>query len=341
MNKRLAKVVLGALHSLFGDERGSLIESVVSMTLFGLVGTMLMGALTLGLESSGTARHESVALLLARSQIESIKEQDYAEPISYTTIDSPDEDYVITIGGSVLDPGYLEQIDIVVAYPGGDVALSAYKVNHIPPIYAQTSIAISDPDCPAGKTCLQYHMHNNPTPPVGDTASQANLPLNTTASPAYLRFDYDTDTNPASDAGVSISEKGTINTTDLKKYRNWRTGPLAADMNIDGEIEVHLWAATKDFQVNKRGHVIVHIRSWDGSSFTSIANASLVVNDWMAGFEDFVPVSLLMTGISHTIDAGDQLDVRLLVGSQTQTSEMQFMYDFIDFNASVFIQTTP
>lgn len=342
MIERLRRSLRRSCRALLSDGRGAtLVESIVSVSLFGLIGTMLLGALTLGLQGAGSAQHESVALLLARSQIESIKEQDYAEPISYTTVTVPDEDYVITVGGSVLDAGYLEQIDVVVGYPGGDVALSAYKVNHFPPIHAETSIAISDPDCPIGKTCLQYYLHNNPTPPVGDTTAQADLPMDATSTPAFLRYNYDTNVNPSNDVGISVLENGTISTTNLARYRNWRTDPLSADMHIDGEVEVHLWGGTKDFQVNKSGEVIVYLRSWDGATYTSIATATLLVNDWMAGFEDFVPVSLLMSGIDHTVSAGDQLDLRLVVGKNTQTNEMWFMYDFIDFDAAMYIQTTP
>ena len=103
------------MHTDFDDQRGfTLIEVIVSLVLFGLVSTMLVSVLTLGVSSTSSASQSSSGLQIARSQLESIKQQAYVEPISYATVTVPDDDFVITIGGTVLEVGFLEQIDVTV-----------------------------------------------------------------------------------------------------------------------------------------------------------------------------------------------------------------------------------
>ena len=61
----------------------------------------------------------------------------------------------------------------------------------------------------------------------------------------------------------------------------------------------------------------------------------------MAGFEDFVPYSLTIPAVDFTVPNGDMLDLRLVVGSGVQTGEMWFMYDFVDFPMTMYLETIP
>ena len=216
--------------------------------------------------------------------------------------------------------------------------LTAYKVNHIPPILATAPIAAPEPPCPAGKTCTTYYLHNSPTPPVGETEAQPDLPMDTTSRVAFQRFNYDDDRDDRD--GLAVRKGGTVNTGDLKKYQNWRSTPaFATDFHIQGDLELHLWGASNKFKENREGEVEVFVRDWDGSSYTDIASASLFEPDWQAGFTDFIVVVLRMPGVDHVVPAGHQLDLRLVVGDDTETPNMWFMYDYIEFDSKLFVQS--
>lgn len=105
----------------------------IAAAVLGLITAGLVGALILGAKGTDSASFRSTALQLAESQVESIKAQAYAEPIAYSTVTPPSSDFRISIGGSVLTAGTLEEITVTVTHPEGSLALTAYKVNHVPP----------------------------------------------------------------------------------------------------------------------------------------------------------------------------------------------------------------
>ncbi|MEE8517600.1 MAG: hypothetical protein V3S98_00565, partial [Dehalococcoidia bacterium] len=228
-------------------------------------------------------------------------------------------------------------IDVTVSYPSGKTELSGYKVNNFPPVLADSPLGLLPPDCPVGKDCFTYFLHNNPTPPVGDTASQTDLPMDTTSSPAFIRYIYDTDED--TDVGRAIRKGGDLSTTDLGKYQNWRTGAFGGDFHICGDVELQLWSASDGFIQARRGEIEVFLRDFDGATFTEIAGQAFSKNDWQEGFDDFTVVKVVLTGLDYTVASGNSLDMRLVVGSGTQTPLMWFMYDFIDFDSKLFVET--
>jgi len=65
------------------------------------------------------------------------------------------------------------------------------------------------------------YLHNNPTPPVGDTSAQADLPLSYTVPTATALYNYDTD-NDADPGRMIKKDIGGVTQSDLDKYQNWR-----------------------------------------------------------------------------------------------------------------------
>lgn len=340
MNERLSHILRRSARVVLRDNRGfTLIEVVAALVLFGLVGTMVVSVLTLGISSTGSARSESRGLQIARSQLESIKVQDYSESISYATVTTPDSDYVITIDGSILDPGMLQQVDVRVDFPEGFTELSTYKVNHFPPILADSPLAAPDPECPVGRECVSYYLHNNPTPPTTATTSQANLPMTTVSSPAFVRYDYDSDIDTAE--GRSIDKNGTINEASIAQYQNWRTSSFPGDVHINGDVTLQLWAASDSFQQNRRGEVTAFLRDYNGLSYTEIASATVFKVDWQEGLEDFTVETLTFSTVDYTVVGGNSLELKIVVGSQTQTPDMWFMWDFVDFDSKLIVTKEP
>lgn len=318
-------------------------EMTVAVALLGTAVITLVSTLTVAFRGSGVVSARNTALQLARSQIESVKDQPYAEPIAYSTNTPPSQEYAISVSGTVLQAGYLERIDVSVSYPERNnrtatTTLSAYKVNHLPPILADKPLPPPAPECPAGATCFAYFLHNNPSPPTGNTSSQPDLPMDATSRFAYDTFNYDQ--NRDDDAGLLIRRGGSgASEADPAKFQSWRTtSPFAGDFHVQGQVEVHIWSAIRNFNQHKNGEVRVFLRRWTGSAYVEIANASVAEPGWQGGFDNFVLAQVLIPGVDHTVPAGQFLEVKVLVGSGAN-DDMWFMYDNVDFESRVYVPT--
>ena len=151
----------------------------MALALIGLVLTVFLSALALGNRGSDNLAHKSTALQLARSQIESIKGQPYAEPIAYRPVPLPSDDFSVDISGLILQPGSLQEVRVVVTYPEGSLELSAYKAKDVPP-----------PPCsPSSRSQRLPPSRPRMTTPANPTRTPVSLtrtPANPTRTPASL-----------------------------------------------------------------------------------------------------------------------------------------------------------
>ena len=98
----------------------------------------------------------------------------------------------------------------------------------------------------AEKTC---YLHNDPTPPTGDTISHLVLPMDGTEPSATTLYNYDTDRDAA--AGLLIEKGGSgPGEADPVLHQAWRTSPLGSDLGITGDVSIDFWSALVDFQLS-------------------------------------------------------------------------------------------
>ena len=193
--------------------------------------------------------------------------------------------------------------------------------------YSNEASAI--PNC-AGRI---WYLHNNPTPPVGDTASQANLSLDLAAPTAATLYNYDTDRD--SSEGRFIDKGGSGATeTDLGKHQAWRTAALTNGGCLVGSVTFNFWAAIKDYGDGKEGEVVVYLRDYNGSSYTEIGNGTEFRADWQSGSGSFVQATITITGLNYTIAAGNMLEVKVIVGGSSGDS-MWFAYDTTSYTTNL------
>ena len=126
MNERFSHILRKSALAVLRNSRGfTLIEIVVATAIIATAGTGLIGALVFGLSGTQESEDRTIALRLAQSQIDSIRTEPYTEPVSaYPTLVPPNEDFTITVTGAVLDPEFLQQIDVRVDHPDGAAELS-------------------------------------------------------------------------------------------------------------------------------------------------------------------------------------------------------------------------
>ncbi len=170
-----------------------------------------------------------------------------------------------------------------------------------------------------------YYLHDNPTPPTGDRAAQATLPMNGTAPTAAILYNYDTDFD--SDAGRKLQKTPLgLSETELSKHQVWRSGAVTGDLAITGDVTIDLWAGTISFDQDKLGVVTVYLRDYDGATHQEIGQGSVYVADWQAGSSTFVKRSIIIPEVSYTVSSGDELDVFVVVENQA-AGDMWFAYD--------------
>ena len=173
------------------------------------------------------------------------------------------------------------------------------------------------------------HLHNNPTPPTGNTRMQHPLPMDADAPTATTLFNYDSDRD--SRAGRLIQKGGSATTTDGTKFQNWRTQTFGQDVDIEGDVTFEFWSAMKDFKTDKRGHVVAYLM--DGSTVIASASVNPTTN-WQGGSLTWVEKSVTFTGVNDTIAAGSFLQLRVVVGNRS-SDDMWFAYDTASFQSTL------
>lgn len=177
---------------------------------------------------------------------------------------------------------------------------------------------------PATPTTL-YYLHNNPTPPMGDTSRQSTLPLGETVTTATTLYQYGT---PNNNPGLLLkgSELGLAEAT-ADKFQIWQTSALTDGLTIQGDVLVDIWAGIRNFQNDTSGAMTVYLRDFDGSGYTEIANGSIFAEDWQKGSGTFVAQTIMIPDVDYTLSAGHQLEARFIVDTIKASKDMWLAYD--------------
>ena len=113
------------------SEKGmSLIETVVSLGLLGIISVAFLGALSTSSSSRLIADEHATARILAESQMESIKKQTYS--FSYDPVPIPENypGYSAVVNIDNMRNGNIQKIPITVRHRNKDVTtLESYKTN--------------------------------------------------------------------------------------------------------------------------------------------------------------------------------------------------------------------
>ena len=181
----------------------------------------------------------------------------------------------------------------------------------------------------SAETC--YYIHNNPMPPTGATSSQASLPL--TTGPALEETLYNYDQNRDAQPGLLIVKGGADeNESGSTKHQVWRTGTLTSSLAMVGTVTMDFWSAIKDFALDTTGAVTFYLRDYDGSGHAEIANGTVSEADWQGGASNFVAKTLSIASVNYTVSAGNQLELKLIVGAASG-DDMWFAYDATGYPA--------
>jgi hypothetical protein len=226
----------------------------------------------------------------------------------------------------VIDPG--EEAIIAVNFSPGVWASSANLVS----LTTDTgNVATIDF---AGQSACRYYLHNNLSPPTGNTNQQANLTADGTFPGQTTLYNYDQYRDAS--AGPLIVKGGSgAGESDLTKYQDWRTGALGEDLKLSGTVRVHLWAAVKSFSTSATGSVTVYLRDFNGATSTEIANSTLTAGPWDAAASGtWVPKTVSIAAVNYAVPAGNRLEVKLIVDTAAG-ADMHFAFDTTSYPSTL------
>ena len=178
-------------------------------------------------------------------------------------------------------------------------------------------------------------LHNNPTPPMMDTASQAVLPMDHEMPSAVPQLTtlYNFDTNRDGDPGLLLVKSSNgLSETNPIKFQIWRTGVLSSPLAINGDVLVDLWASLSPPNPQEIGVILAYLRDFDGVGYTEIANGAVYARDWQSGSASFVERIALISNLDYTVPAGHELELRVIV-DENSGQDMLLAYDIATFTA--------
>lgn len=229
-----------------------------------------------------------------------------------------------TNGTGVVDTG-----NVVTDATINVIAVWTLAVNEAGGTVAITATATSGADAAVAKTAtdtltigsgnfLELSLHDEPTPPTSDQASESNLSMNDSAPTAATLYKYSTD-HYTGRPGRFIDRKNTDHTeTDKRHMANW-VFQLPATTTFQGNAEVSLWVAMKDFACDKTPELRLYLREKNsrstgtGTQFASAAVSSPPQGSTECGFRQ-VTVTL---PVDRTIDKNKWLELKVTVAEST------------------------
>lgn len=172
-----------------------------------------------------------------------------------------------------------------------------------------------------------FYLHNSPTPPTGWTNAQAILPMNPAAPTATTLTNYAANLDGNDGVTGRFIDKTTrgLNERDRQKVQAWRTAASVSDLVINADLQLHLWAKMKAPGKNVRLRAFLS-ECTTATSCTHFATLDMPTSTdaLHAGFQRH---ALSAAGVSHTIEAGNRLELRVVMLAVPDSDPAYLGYD--------------
>lgn len=171
-------------------------------------------------------------------------------------------------------------------------------------------------------TPTTWYLHNNPTPPTGNTTAQFNLALSPTVPTAATLLNYDT--NCDGRAGRSIVRgSGLVTEATVCRFATWLSPVLTEARTLNGRATLEVWAR-KTAAGGANPTLRAFLRVFDPATSTYLelgaANETVAAN----ATQPWVDLDLSWTLASVTIPAGRRIEVRLVATGGNRNVEIAY-----------------
>lgn len=186
-----------------------------------------------------------------------------------------------------------------------------------------------------------FFLHNNPTPPVGDTVAQADLVMDGSAPTATTLYNYDTnhDSYPGRELR-KVKRGGEIDEDDPRRFQDWLSPVFAATATVDGRSTLHISAAAGGFNTDQLVAVTAWIFDYDpvGSSDTLIVSRSVAA---ITSAADWLQLALHFRPTEYEIPAGHRLRLKVQIDGVSLTVDNMIAYDTVEHMSLLSVPIRP
>jgi hypothetical protein len=175
-----------------------------------------------------------------------------------------------------------------------------------------------------------YYLHNNPTPPTGNTTAQANLTATTTPSTQATLYNYDTNCDNRTGRLLTRLNPPTPGNTTTCYYVNWRlpAQTTALTLAAGSTVTADVWSAVNAGQANRTGSIIAYLRDYNPGPRTYVEIANATYTGTYAAGRTFYERPIAITLVSaYTLAVGHQLELKLESPRATSQNNMMVAYD--------------
>lgn len=171
-----------------------------------------------------------------------------------------------------------------------------------------------------------FFLHDHPTPPTGDSSSRPSLGMDEFAPTATTLYNYDDDRDAF--PGLLLQRGSGLSETDPAKYQEWRSGPGASPLTINGTATVQIYTAMKDFATGNAASITAGLYDCNGAgtSCSLIASGTLSLDPWPA---TWTRVAIDLGTVDHTFRGGRRMTLKLAV-LDTSDDDLWIAYDTVD-----------
>lgn len=180
-------------------------------------------------------------------------------------------------------------------------------------------------------TSTTWYLHNNPTPPTGNTAPQSNLAMDSTTPTASMLYDYDTGCGGRPGRAINRNT-GLVSEIGSCRYATWRSAALASARTLNGTATLNVWARkTSTGGVAPTLRAFLRVFDPGTGTYAELGAANVTVTtESTAAWAPYAPSWSLA---SVAVPAGRQLELKLVVTGGTRNVEIA--YDTVAYQSAL------
>ena len=188
---------------------------------------------------------------------------------------------------------------------------------------------------------LFFYLHNDPSPPVADTASQADLAMDATAPTGTTLYNYDTDNDGHPGREIRKSQKGgELDTTNDWEFQDWLSAPFPSTTTVDGRASLFISGAGGNFTDDALIVVSAWLLDYDPVTLTD----TIIVSRAFSGFTSttgWSEVGIHFRETVYEMGEGHQLRLKVQIDGVSLTVTGMVAYDTVEHTTLLMVPVQP
>lgn len=188
---------------------------------------------------------------------------------------------------------------------------------------------------------LFFYLHNDPSPPVADTASQVDLTMDATAPTGTTLYNYDTDNDAHPGREIRKTQKGgELGTTNDWEFQDWLSAAFPSTTTIDGRASLFITGAAGNFTDD----ALIVVSAWLLDYDPVLQTDTVIVSRAFSGFTSttgWSEVGVHFRDTFYEMDAGHQLRLKVQIDGVSLTVTGMVAYDTVEHSTLLMVPVQP